>query len=293
LALPNVTACDYGKPDRPKSKFSQPPYQTSKSISIDKARDIAEAAPEEDNISVHQVGLFKNNKSMAQPKGLNNENLFAARLSDDDARFDRLEQAVQALSDKIAKMSPTIAHLSEIDNDLENLTYQLEVMVNERDGIQKPAPTYRDASLKAPSMKPSPAAPVKKEAVEYREAKNNTAPQDIEPASGNPSAGYITESLRVADHEGKTRLVFEGPQKINVDFVMNDNGRSATATIEGATIDVDPQSLSRRSSLIKYASIKDNTLQLMLTDKSQKVGQGYLPPTPANPNHRVYIDLSR
>ncbi len=300
LALPNITACDYGQPKKVKNKFTHPPYETSKTITIEKARDIAALAPPEENISVAKIDIFKNKNELSKPKGPLIEGLFSTPTSDDIERFTRLEKAVQVLANKFNKISPTITRLTEIDRDLENLTYQLEILVNERENFIKPAPEYRDAVLPTPAKKAEP---------EFREAAIPTPPQDIAPASGAVSKPKKTElisggssvqtmtaslkKIRIADHLGKTRIVFEGEEKFNVLFKMNPNGRSATLTIAEKSITVDPSLLARKSALINHAILKDNTLQFILNSQSEKIAQGYLPPTKSNPNHRVYIDLKR
>lgn len=299
LALLSMTACDYGTPKRPKNKFTQPPFETSKSITIEKAREIAENTAIDDGVSIEQVSLFKKNK-MAQPKGLLTESLFTTPVADNTERFARLETIVQELVTKINNLDPKIQRLTDIDRDLENLTYQLEILVNDRDGIIKQEPEFRDASLETPQTPPSIKREIEPEIIE---AKIPVPPQDIAPASGSNNDiisggahGYVpsqrTTKLRIADHSGKTRLVFEGAEKIEVSFSMPQNGRSATATF-AHKIDLDTSTIARKSSLIKHATMKDQTLQLMLSAKSEKIGQGYLPPTDQNPNHRVYIDLKR
>ncbi len=96
---------------------------------------------------------------LLQPsKGVNTA-LFAEKLGE-DARLDRLENAVQELRNDFDAMSPAIVRLVAIEGDIQNLIKQLEVLTG---GNNEVMPTdiapMDEAALEAP-VAPVEAAPV-------------------------------------------------------------------------------------------------------------------------------------
>ncbi len=254
------------------NKFAELPFKNSESLSLDQTRQPAKAASEEEGFRVEEISITKDG-TMRAAKGLNTDTLFSVALSDDNQRFIRLENAVQALNDKINTLDPAITRLMEIDQDLNNITYQLEVLVNERDTVNAEEPTFREARAVIPVP---------------------TTPQDIAPASGGDSAlGYI-ENIRIGDHPDKIRIVFEATEKPNFVFNFDETKKILNIDTKNSSISPDFSGIKNTSSLIEDIQTSDNqNLILLLSQSSEKINQGYIAPSNGNKSHRLFIDLKK
>lgn len=99
---------------------------------------------------------------LLQAKGANT-NLFSQKLSDEDARFDRLENAVQELRNDYDAMSPAIVRLVSIEGDIQNLLKQLEVLTGGTGaaGLPTDITPIDEAALDSPqSITSTPAVPL-------------------------------------------------------------------------------------------------------------------------------------
>ena len=301
LALPFITACDYGKKEVVATKSGvPPPFAQTKDVSIDQIREIARPldSEEDDSITLNDIAMAQTPEKPAF-SGFKQNILFQSEALDSNARFARLEEAVQQLSDKISKMDPTLKRLVEIDSDLDQLTSQLEILVknDNSSGIQTPPiREYQDVRLETPEEdldKIQPASGDNGDSIEEARKRGTFVirenPDDIG-LSNNLSA---IQSIRVADHPTKTRIVFESPDNITINVEMD--GKD-TLIIEFPDQDISQlvtQSLQRKSSFIQAfeTSTKGDALVVSLNQEALKFTQGHLPPSADNPNHRFYVDV--
>lgn len=283
MALLGLGACDYSNP-KPE-KFTKAPFPTQ-------TQDGKKIAAIDDGLSVKGISIVKERgepkkarEEMASLKGLKTDTLFATETKNDAERFARLEDAVQKLSSKIESMSPAIVRLTEIDRDLENLTSQLEILVNQSSTAQS-KPQFREANNTSQTLNNIPTAA------------GNTA--DNIPSTQNTAANII-KNIRIGDHANKTRIVFETSQKTDLNIFIDDVENIMSTSIGNTAMGFDPKTLGRKSSLINavQSSVKSaadgdkTTLVFDLNGKTQKLAQGYIPPSAENANHRLYVDLKK
>lgn len=269
LATLNVTACDYIRPSQ--GKLDHPPFAKSGLLSVNQARDISTAAREEDGLSINAINLTKN-KNMAESKGLLTTNrLFNREIFNDNERFMRLENAVQALADKIDSMAPSVTRLMDIDRDLDSLTRQLEILINGKSDFIQPTPAFQAV------------------------AKNK--PQTVTPSTVPAHSGGLLKNIRIADHRGKTRIVFETSQKPNISVSLNNNERLMTVTLNHSNASLNLVRLAKKSKLIRNITqdIRNNKtiITFSLTKETVKIKEMHLPPNKDNASHRLFIDLKR
>lgn len=69
-------------------------------------------------------------RAMAPPEGLNFTPLFSAQIDDGDARFRRLEDAVQRMRNDFDTVMPSIVRLVSIEKDIKDLVTQLETLTS-------------------------------------------------------------------------------------------------------------------------------------------------------------------
>ncbi|HEY0901505.1 MAG TPA: hypothetical protein VGD95_05225, partial [Micavibrio sp.] len=73
--------------------------------------------------------LGKDGLPQLQAKGINYEQLFTERLSDDNKRFERVENAVLDMRRDFETVLPSIVRLVAVENDIQNLVGQLETLL--------------------------------------------------------------------------------------------------------------------------------------------------------------------
>ncbi len=287
LALLNITACDYiSSPSKTKS-LGQPPFAQTKEAAMREARDNAQAAMASEGINVNPISGLKNENDMAGSLGLTTNRLFSTALSNPDDRFTRIENAVQKISDKIDDLSPSITRLVDIDSDMTDLMHQLEVLLNEKDMMEtQPAIAEFQAIEKIP-------LPSSYDMPSYDAPPHNGARPNPDPTSTLVSI----HAMRIADHKGKTRIVFESTQRLNYEVsIDNNNGLMRIHFINGQ-LGLDPAALARKSKLFNTISqnIENDggTISFALSQQTQEVKRGRINPNKDSAHHRIFIDFSR
>ncbi len=203
-------------------------------------------------------------------KGLNADQLFAEKISNDNERFKRLENAVADLRREFDAVKPAIIRLTAVESDMEELITQLQSLVpgagahlppppganiNDQTSIPDIGPMADGATrelVEEPAVPAQPVAPVtaipprndtapmneaqKAEAQEKSLQKPISAiaaatpPPAPVPAATNPAptapvipvttpmqsvpAGQVAVTgVRIADHDGRTRIVVDASAK--------------------------------------------------------------------------------
>ena len=255
----STTACNFDIfPDR--APKAQPPKQIGSNISIDDARDIASPATSNEGFgSTPEISIDRGNLEGAL--GPNTKMLFADNISDENQRFDRLENAVQNVANTVDDMEPTVERLKRVEQDLESLTEQLEILLSDKaltPRVRGPNASMNNKTSPAPANLPN-----------------------------------VIRDIRVADHGGKTRIVIETNSEVNYSAVVN--GNMFTIKYDGALTSIDLNSLSAKSKFINTVSGTQENSQaailFQLVRDSTLVKEGRIPPNKDNSNHRIYLDL--
>lgn len=284
----NATACNFAAP---KSPAEPPPENIRKplatSVSVQEARDLAKPARQSDGFEASPDISIIGDKS--QMMGLKTQTLFSDNVSNDEARFTRLENAVQEMHYDFEEIKPSIKKLVSIEKDLDDLMQQLDALVS-----NEPV-TPRDRTPLALTPQSQDIPPAKK--VTKTDVKTKTAQTPIKKLPDIDRSKAIIHSLRLADHSGKTRLVIETTQHLPFDASLDNQENLLTLAFEKGAPAFDPTGLSRKSKLVNAITTADSqngALVIVELAKSSNILQkGRIKPNKDNAYHRIFIDLER
>ncbi|MGZ9109229.1 MAG: hypothetical protein ACXW4B_10475 [Micavibrio sp.] len=156
-----------------------------------------------------------------QARGLNPEMLFAEKLKDEDARFARLENAVVDMRKEFESVKPAIIRLAAVEEDMQILLQQLEMLVQGGPPVmdapppvpveETALPPQQQATVSPQPLTPSPPAAAEPEPEPVIESPVAEAPVVAPPAAEPPlsATGPTVKNVRVGEHSGTTRLVFD------------------------------------------------------------------------------------
>jgi hypothetical protein len=257
--------------------------------------------------------------------------LFAENLRDEDARFNRLEGAVQDIHSDLSEMKPSLKRLIAIEGDIKELHKQLSRMVasDELPTIEpsstqntQPQTEPRRLSLSSgrsqpvmvepePDPLPLPNTPkVVEEITEPFLPSLNLQPQleaETVIASNRMETAELSEnikspmsyiqselSVRAWDSGDKTRVVFEYDEAIDFDLQVSSDLTTLSFDIGKASLQVDNiNDLPRLSDQITNALLENSKITLTLRDTTS-VSEGFvLPAKTSNTQNRYYFDLIR
>lgn len=285
LALSFITACDYAKTQTTKTKADPPPFAQVKPLPIEQIREIAKPITPEGDLQVNDPNL-KDAEKRITSTGFKTDILFENKNLTIEERFDRLEKTVQMLSEKLLKIDPVIQRLVSIDNDLDGLTSQLEILL-QNDANNKSIPVLKQVEPQIESRTVVPPKAVKQEKRIIRpENKKIAAPVKVNIKS-------VIRNIRAADHRDKTRIVFDSDQKINPIFSFDDVNNLIIQFPKNQKIDFQNIKINEQSAFIEKitAGSTQSIMVLHLNQPMQKRAQGHIAPSEQNEFHRLYIDL--
>lgn len=132
--------------------------------------------------------------------GLKPEMMFAEKIKDQDARFDRLENAVMGMRQEFEAVKPAIIRLAAVEEDMQILLKQLESLVQNPPAQVEETLVAQDqtpllAGAEQVTLPPETAAPAA-----------SASPQKIIAAT---ASGITVQNVRVGEREGITRLVID------------------------------------------------------------------------------------
>lgn len=150
----------------------------------------------------------------------NNTQLFSQKLSNENARLDRLENAVQEIRNDFDAMAPAITRLVAIEKDIQNLLVQLEVLTGKDPQPVEPIDSAMlDSDL--PMTEPTgdiipPVSP----ALDQPMLPSHSAPEIIaappetppapQPSPAVPDVHSATvKDIRIGEHPDKIRIVLD------------------------------------------------------------------------------------
>jgi len=265
------------------------------------------------------------NGKLAPPKGLVHESLFSKRLRNDDERFDRLENAVQALHDALNTHLPAIENLSAIEGDIQELVGQLQTLVSEP-MVSAAAPldiqqeSLSDVQVEAESSRTSvsennssavfkpiapkqptpaselPSTPIKK--ADYAAATPKAAPitQGGAGTTGNIASSVSgVNAIRVSQSPDKTRVVLDSSYKI--DYTLDYDGQENLILLTAKNADVTASLTAAASKSNKIISITlakegDHSNLIFLLQGASSISSGVsLPPNSDASQYRYYFDI--
>lgn len=174
--------------------------------------------------------------------GLKPELLFAEKLTDENARFTRLENAVVEMRQEFEAVKPAIVRLAAVEEDMQVLLTQLESLVQNAPPPQDPTltmnaeepptepvpeavtqPPVAVEQVTAPPVAIAPPAPESQQ--EQAEEEPQPVPVIAAPVLQNAASGATVNNIRIGEHEAMTRLVIDlsapTPYKIDIDNTEN------------------------------------------------------------------------
>jgi hypothetical protein len=279
----NATACNFASP---KTNAQPPPQNLRKplvtGVSIQDARDLSAPATKSDGFGSDPQVILKGETD--QMMGLKTNTLFSEKLSNDDARFDRLENTVGTIHQDLAELKPSIKRLVSVERDLQDLMMQLDALLNEKHITPR---RMEPAEITPPQTTTNiTAKPVK-----------TVQQQARKPLPQIDSSKATIQSLRLADHAGKTRLVIETTQNMKYSASLDQNENLLILSFDKGDIAFDPSDLSKKSKLVNAVTTtsEGNGLLIIieLAKTSDLIQQGRIKPNKDSAYHRIFIDLKR
>lgn len=276
----NATACNFAAP---KTSTPPPPDNLRKplktTISVQDARDLSLPATQTDGFGSEPQVILNN-----QMMGLKTNSLFSEKISNDGARFNRLENAVETIHNDLTELKPSIKRLVSVERDLQDLMLQLDALLNEESVTpRRAAPTNIIPSQNTNSAISTPVKVTKKDTPK------------VLPKIDNSKA--IIQSLRLADHGKKTRLVLETTQNLSYNASLDQNENLLTLSFDKGDIAFNPSGLSKKSKLVNAITTAPNAkgqlIIIELAKASDLLQQGRIKPNKDNAYHRIFIDLKR
>ncbi|MEM9469459.1 MAG: AMIN domain-containing protein [Pseudomonadota bacterium] len=252
------------------------PLQTS--VPVTEARNLAKPANSSDGFSGSATVDLSDAIS---PMGLKTPSIFEEEISNNDARFDRLENVVSELHTEFKTLKPSINKLVSVENDLNDLMDQLDVLINETP-IQPRSFT--------------PPKPMAAKAQANQKPVAITPEQEISKASTNVDRSKaILHNLRLADHKGKTRLVIETTQHLPYTANLDKSENLLTVSFDKGKASFNPASLSKKSKLVKTVTVDNQgNASLVIIELTKPIAlglEGRVKPNKDNSYHRIFIDL--
>ena len=328
LIMLATAGCDASS-TAPKSSAPLPSFGEARvekmktNLTPEEMRELALPASETPGLTVDKtaaqdgaVGNYGYETGLNASRGLNTQRLFATAADNDDQRMERLESAVQTLRDDFDKVSPSINRLIAIEQEIQTLVDQLKVLVEGDNAALDtssipPVPeqalndsmiTADVASAAAPLIEPLPipASPLSivPETQPISPPAAKMPPTPAAPvAAVMPVSGDGLRNVRIADHDGKTRIVLETSSKIAYTADIDPERILIISLASGGSF-VDMSSIKPKSALVGSVDVTPQNgggmIVAMPLSKSTKIlGQGVLPPDGQNQNYRIYIDLAR
>jgi len=230
--------------------------------------------------------------------------MFGKSLGSDEARIDRLENAVQRMHEDLDEVMPSIRRLSGMEEDIQDLVAQLQKLLLE--------PKSLNVDMQTLMTEPKPLSVDKQaEIVEQKVAKasaqnqNNSQqiqaqkPQPKSQPSSNttPQGPMSIRNVRIADYVNKTRIVFDSAEEIKYDFDFDTAEKIIFMNTNAKSVNANSKSLAKKSPVITSVHITQQNagtniviaLEAWVTVTKPKL----LKPNPENRNYRYFFDIMK
>ena len=256
-------------------------------------------------------------------KGVNADTLFVEKIDDTDKRFDRVENAVVDLRKEVDNVMPSIIRLIAIESDINNLTRQLDVL------LQKTPPQSNEpmdltggnkdaANLQVSQINPQPPPPpsvdtpqtssatpsVKEPPSQNTGTAPSSAPPPAPPKQQAPPpaktySGSVATNLRFGEYDNKVRIVIDTNKPIKVTADFDPEEKILLLDMPGAKWVGPTQKTIGDSKLVSSYSITPSadgtgsTIVIPLKKDSHIMTKGTADPDSDNPNYRFYVDMAQ
>lgn len=244
-------------------------------------------------------------KPVEQPQGY---------VYDKDARqrIEKLEREVAGIGNDLSTMMPAITKLAQTQGDIQKLLASL----NGAQPRQQPAPSALEPSAgseAASAMTPPPLAPLEEGGEESAGASTPIplAPMPPpaagldEPSGAVPSAAFVPASVgaeksvsqvRLGEHAGKTRLVFDVSDKVAYSYDLDNNEKLLTLTLPDARWNAPSEAEIRNSPTVMAYSASSgggggSQVTIQLRQPAKVLWVQYLPPS-AGSGGRLVMDVA-
>jgi len=275
-----ITACDTGRIKREKAQVEPPPFTEGEAPPVEEPQ-IREVAKPAITAPAHTA-----------PKGLKTTLLFPENNLTLEARFTRLEHAVQDLSSQMTELKPSIDRLIAVDEDMNLLMRQLEILTHSN-RIGRPG-SNRPGDHTQPSQNIA-GKPHTKAAQKTAQAMAQDALNAVIPANGDSSAAIkpVIKAIRIADHADKTRIVFDSSQKLPFKTLRPAADQLAVDLSGIEQIDFLAIQINNQSRIIRdiFVAADNSALLFDLQKPMAPKAASHIPPDDKHLSHRYYIDL--
>ena len=337
LFLGLLTACSPSEYLRPKDTESTQEKDEKNTTENTEKQNSAIGAPvalppsfgTQDAITSPSDSTFMpNGLPVLQPmKGINVDELFSEEIKDDNARFDRLEQAVLDMRREFESVKPSIVRLAAVETDIQSLVKEMEVMLQETPADStNPLPLETEATLQVDQLDPQPVPPNMAQPTPEPETAAASAPQSLAPSSDQvlklppqydpaapppppkeaakpkPSApektydGIVAKAFRLGEHGGKVRVVLDTNQKTPFTIDLDNAEKLIVVELpEAKWVGPTTQKFNDSPLIESYSAEATNSgkgtmIVITLKKATEILKQSTLLPD-QNPSHRIYFDL--
>ena len=273
-----LVSCGFGQPSSSVRDANQRTATMDTDIGLDELRELARP-PSMGGNTVESTGVRTINGEF---KDVNQRQLlFEEKIRNTDDRLDRIENAVQNLSDDFEDVSPAIQRLVAIENDLRELHDQLSLLISGADGNEIEDENF---VVVAPE-------------IETAEAPSPVKPTSIKPARPPKDTSYVPVSnklpnIRAATYPDKIRIVFETAQKQKFSRNFDQENQLLVINSPIAFSHSLLETLKKSSrSIIDVTMSEGNDIAIMTKGMSRVSAGEHIGQTSKNKNYRYYVDV--
>lgn len=252
-------------------------------------------------------------------RGVNLETLFAEDIKDPVDRVKRVENAVVELRRDFDSVLPAIVRLSAVEQDMQELLTQLDSLLRSEppaanaaypasapaassmDAVSAPAslnpPAQAPPAQAPPVAAPPPAAaPAAAPAATAQPVPETPAPPAVSaPAPAASPGGVTVTALRVGEHPGKTRMVFDMTGASAYRYDLDNAENILVLEISGAGWSAPATQSFARSPLLQSYSTQSmdggGTRVIMQLKRAAAVAYEAALKPEGSSGHRLVIDL--
>lgn len=211
-------------------------------------------------------------RALAPPEGMKYTKLFTAPVDDQEARFQRLEAAVQSTRDDFDTVVPSLVRLVAIEKDMKDLIGQLQSLTQEEPQQQQQEPS------------PPPAASAQLD----KPMAMNEKPLSI---ATNATGAADVQDVRIGDHPGKTRIVIDLSAKITYKAALQDGNRSLAIQLPDVAWKAKTSWNANGGDLVSGYAYQSGTLLIKFISPSKILAQSIISGE-NDKGYRIVIDVA-
>lgn len=241
-------------------------------------------------------------------KGINANTLFTEKIKNTGDRFNRVENAVVDLRQEFNTYKPSIVRLAAVESDIQNLIKELEVLLQETPADQPPQ-TLINPPITAPQLQVKQIEPLSPQKVDKkpppyikkekpRKVAKSTIATKKKTTTPTNHDGLVALNLRVGEHAGKSRIVFDTNHRTNFSIDLDNDENLIIIELPDARWIDGKSKTFKGSKLLESYSIspinndKGTMIVLSLKTTTTILREKRLSPDKDTTYHRIYFDLS-